>query len=121
MSKPVRRLLHSVMRVALRTRGAIMSEPRTIMTGIVFGESPRWHDGRRWFSDWARQEIIAVTATGNSETVVSGPDQGFGPACIGWLPDGRLLLVSGRQHALLRQEADGTFATHADLSGAFGD
>jgi len=98
-----------------------MSEPRTIMTGIVFGESPRWHDGRLWFSDWARQEIIAVTPTGNSETVVSGPDQGFGPACIDWLPDGRLLLVSGRQHALLRQEADGTFATHADLSGAFGD
>ena len=98
-----------------------MSEPRTIMTGIVFGESPRWHDGRLWFSDWARQEIITVTPSGHSETVLSGPDNGFGPACIDWLPDGRLLLVSGRRRALLRREADGTLATHADLSTAFGD
>ena len=98
-----------------------MSEPRTIMTGIVFGESPRWHDGRLWFSDWARQEIITVTPSGHSETVLSGPDNGFGPACIDWLPDGRLLLVSGRRRALLRREADGMLATHADLSTAFGD
>jgi sugar lactone lactonase YvrE len=98
-----------------------MSELRTIMTGIVFGESPRWHDGRLWFSDWARQEIITVTPSGHSETVLSGPDNGFGPACIDWLPDGRLLLVSGRRRALLRREADGTLTTHADLSTAFGD
>jgi sugar lactone lactonase YvrE len=98
-----------------------MSEPRTIMTGIVFGESPRWHDGRLWFADWARQEIITVTPSGHDETVLSGPDNGFGPACIDWLPDGRLLLVSGRRRALLRREADGTLATHADLSTAFED
>ena len=96
-----------------------MSELRTIMTGIVFGESPRWHEGRLWFADWARQEIIAVTPSGESEVVLSGPDQGFGPACIDWLPDGRLLLVSGRRRALLRREPDGTLATHADLSTAF--
>ena len=98
-----------------------MSELRTIMTGIVFGESPRWHEGRLWFADWARQEIIAVTPSGESEVVLSGPDQGFGPACIDWLPDGRLLLVSGRRRALLRREPDGTLATHADLSTAFED
>jgi sugar lactone lactonase YvrE len=97
-----------------------MSEPRTIMTGIVFGESPRWHDGRLWFSDWARQEIITVTPSGHSETVLSGLSEGFGPACIDWLPDGRLLVVSGQQQALLRREADGTLARHADLSAAFG-
>ena len=97
-----------------------MSEPRTIMTGIVFGESPRWHDGLLWFSDWARQEIITVTPSGHSETVLSGLSEGFGPACIDWLPDGRLLVVSGQQQALLRREADGTLARHADLSAAFG-
>jgi sugar lactone lactonase YvrE len=31
-----------------------MSEPQTLMTGIAFGESPRWHDDRLWFSDWPR-------------------------------------------------------------------
>jgi sugar lactone lactonase YvrE len=98
-----------------------MSELRTIMTDIAFGESPRWHEGRLWFADWARQEIIAVTPSGDAEVVVRGPDHGFGPACIDWLPDGRLLLVSGRRRALLRREADGTLATHADLSTAFED
>ena len=98
-----------------------MSELRTIMTGIVFGESPRWHEGRLWFADWARQEVIAVTPDGDSEVVVGGPDTGFSPVCFDWLPDGRLLLVSGPRRALLRREADGTIATHADLSTAFGD
>ena len=50
-----------------------MSDPRTLMTGIVFGESPRWHDGRLWFADWARQEIIAVDLDGNSEMMLRPP------------------------------------------------
>jgi len=37
--------------------------------------------------------------------------------CIDWLPDGRLLIVSGRQGRLMRQQPDGTLLTHADLSG----
>jgi len=36
------------------------------MTGIVFGESPRWHDDRLWFSDWGAQEVVAVDLEGNS-------------------------------------------------------
>jgi sugar lactone lactonase YvrE len=38
------------------------------------------------------------------------------PFCIDWLPDGRLAIVSGRDGSLLRREADGSLATHADLS-----
>jgi sugar lactone lactonase YvrE len=98
-----------------------MSDLRTIMSGITFGESPRWHDGRLWFADWATQEIIAVTPSGTAEVVVRGPDHGFGPACIDFLADGRLLLVSGRRNALLRREPDGSLVTHADLSRAFAD
>jgi len=97
-----------------------MSEPRTLMTGIVFGESPRWHDGRLWFADWARQEVIAVDLDGKSEVMLRSPGDGsFGPVCIDWLPDGRLLLVSGATRSVERLEPDGTLATHADLSGAF--
>jgi sugar lactone lactonase YvrE len=88
------------------------------MDGIVFGESPRWFDGRLWFADWARQDIIAVTPDGRSEVVLSGLAEGFGPVCLDFLPDGRLLLVSGRQQALLRREADGSLVRHADLSPA---
>ncbi len=90
-----------------------MSELQTLMTGIEFGESPRWHDGRLWFSDWGSQEIIAVDLEGKSEVIVRV--QSF-PFCIDWLPDGRLLIVSARDRLLLRREPDGSLVTHADLS-----
>jgi sugar lactone lactonase YvrE len=60
-----------------------MTELRTLMTGIAFGESPRWHDGRLWFADWGAQEVIAVDAEGNSEAVVRVPFPSI-PMCIGW-------------------------------------
>ena len=88
---------------------------RTLMTGLAMGESPRWHEGRLWFSDWGAQEIIAVDVSGNSEIVVRVPF--FLPFCIDWLPDGRLLIVSGRECLLLRRELDGSLVSHADLRG----
>ena len=91
-----------------------MPEPQTLMTGIAFGESPRWHDGRLWFADWGAQELIAVDLEGSSEVVVRVPSF---PFCVDWLPDGRLLIVSARDRLLLRREPDGSLATHADLSG----
>ena len=87
---------------------------KTLMTGIVFGEQPRWHDGRLWFSDWGTREVIALDLDGDSEVVLEGPSF---PLCVGWLPDGRLLLVSARDGRLLRRESDGSLTTHADLSG----
>lgn len=96
-----------------------MSELQTLMTGIAFGESPRWHDGRLWFSDWVAQEIIAVDLEGNSEVIVRVPFPSI-PMCIDFLPDGRLLIVSSHERRLLRREADGTLVTHADLSGLSG-
>jgi sugar lactone lactonase YvrE len=87
--------------------------PHTLMTGIALGESPRWHDGRLWFSDWGAQEILAIDPEGDSEVMLGGPAL---PFCIDWLPDGRLLVVSGREGLLLRRERDGSLATHADLT-----
>jgi sugar lactone lactonase YvrE len=89
-------------------------EPQMLMTGIAFGESPRWHDGRLWFADWGAQELIAVDLEGRSEVVVRVPSF---PFCVDWLPDGRLLIVSARDRLLLRREPDGSLATRADLSG----
>ncbi|MGO9410524.1 MAG: SMP-30/gluconolactonase/LRE family protein [Spirochaetia bacterium] len=84
----------------------------TLMTGIAFGESPRWHEGRLWFSDWGAEKIIAVDLAGNSEVIARV--QSF-PFCIDWLPDGRLLIVHSRDRLLQRLELDGTLVTHADL------
>src|SRR5215470_19413665 len=85
---------------------------QVLVTGIAMGESPRWHENRLWFSDWGAQEIVAVDLDGNSEIAVQIPFQL--PFCIDWLPDGRLLVVSGREGRLLRRERDGSLVTHAD-------
>jgi sugar lactone lactonase YvrE len=85
----------------------------TLLTGLAMGESPRWHDARLWFSDWGAQEILSVDGTGQSRVVLrTGLEL---PFCIDWLPDGRLLVVAGREARVLRQENDGSLVTYADL------
>jgi sugar lactone lactonase YvrE len=90
-----------------------MPEPQTLMTGLAIGESPRWHDGRLWLCNWGAQEVLAVDRGGASEIAARVPTTV--PFCIDWLPDGRLLIVSGREGLLLRREPDGSLVTHADL------
>jgi sugar lactone lactonase YvrE len=92
-----------------------MPEPELLLDGLVLGESPRWHEGRLWLSDWGAGEILAVGLDGRSEVMARG--LGPLPFCFDWLPDGTLLVVAGRDGRLLRQEPDGTLVAHADLSG----
>ena len=91
----------------------MMAKLQTLITGIVFGEQPRWHEDRLWFSDWGAREVIAVDLNGNREVILQPPSF---PCCVDWLPDGTLLVVSGGEGRLLRRESDGTLVTHADLS-----
>ena len=90
-------------------------EAQVLLTGLMTGESPRWHDGRLWFSNWGAQEVIAVDVEGNSE-VVARVETTL-PFSIDWLPDGRLLIVSGPEGLVLRREPDGSLVPHADLRG----
>jgi len=92
-----------------------MSETRVLLDGLAIGESPRWHEGRLWFSNWGAQEVVAVDLEGNSEVVVRVPAAFL--FSIDWLPDGRLLAVSGMEALLLRRKPDGSLATHAELRG----
>lgn len=88
-------------------------QPRVLLTGLGFGESPRWHDGRLWFCNWGKQEVIAVDGEGRSEVMARIATTI--PFCIDWL-QGKLLVVSGQERLLLRRESDGSLITHADLS-----
>jgi sugar lactone lactonase YvrE len=90
-----------------------MSGPEVLMEGVVFGESPRWHDGRLWFSDWGANKVIALDPGGGHEVVATV--ESF-PMCIDFLPDGRLLVVDSARRRLLRREPDGSLVQHADLS-----
>jgi sugar lactone lactonase YvrE len=87
----------------------------TVIDGFSFLEGPRWHDERIWFSDFYTHRVHSAREDGSDLRVeASVPEQ---PSGLGWLPDGRLLIVSMRDRRLLRREADGTLVTHADLSG----
>jgi sugar lactone lactonase YvrE len=90
-----------------------VNPPEVLLEGIMFGESPRWHDGRLWFSDWGAHQVIALDVTGGHEVMAAVASF---PMCIDFLPDGRLLVVDSAQRRLLRREPDGTLAGHADLS-----
>lgn len=86
----------------------------TVLGGLAFPEGPRWRDGRLWFSDMHSNEVIAMTPTGARETVFThvGPVSG-----LGWLPDGRMLVVSMEDRKLMRIEPNGEAVLHADLGG----
>ena len=85
-----------------------------LCSGFGLVESPRWHDGRLWFSDWTGGQIVAVDADGVTEVVLRHRSL---PMCFDFLPDGRLVLVSNQERALLTLDTDGHLSTYADLSG----
>ncbi len=86
---------------------------RTLLGGLAFGEAPRWRDGRLYFSDMHAHEVVAMTPDGARETIIESPTAVSG---LGWLPDGRMLIVSMDDMKLMRRETDGRLVEHADLS-----
>ena len=88
----------------------------TLLDGLAFPEGPRWRDGRLFFSDQHDRRVLAVDPAGNAETIVEVPQQ---PSGLGWLPDGRMLIVSMLDRRVLRLE-DETLVEHADLSDLAG-
>jgi sugar lactone lactonase YvrE len=88
---------------------AVIAE--TWVEGLRFGECPRWRGGRLWLSDFYDHAVKVVGADGRVEVVVEVPGQ---PAGLGWLPDGRMLVVSMVDRRLLCFDGTRT-REHADL------
>jgi sugar lactone lactonase YvrE len=64
----------------------VTDDLRVLATGRGLVESPRWYDGRLYYSDWTAGEVLTLDGTVVA-TVTSLP------LCTGFLPDGRLLIV----------------------------
>lgn len=80
--------------------------------GGNFFESPRWHDGRWWLSDFYRHQVVTVTTDGTEQVEFEVEGQ---PSGLGWMPDGSLLAVSMTDRRILRRAVDGTVSVHADV------
>lgn len=90
----------------------------TVAEGFAFLECPRWHEHRLWFVDFYTYRVYSAHGDGSDVRVEAEvPAQ---PSGLGWLPDGRLLVVSMKDARVLRREADGSLVTHADLSSMVG-
>jgi sugar lactone lactonase YvrE len=85
-----------------------------LIDGCHFTEDPRWRDGRLWYSDFYGHAVHSTSPSGDDRVELALGDQ---PSGLGWLPDGRLLVVSMTDRKVIRVEADGSVVDHADLSG----
>src|ERR1700754_391002 len=88
----------------------------TVVSGLSYPESPRWHQDRLWFSDMYAREVMSAHEDGTDLRMEAQVPQC--PSGLGWLPDGRLLVVSMRDCRLLRREHHGALVTHAELTDA---
>ncbi|MEA5360805.1 SMP-30/gluconolactonase/LRE family protein [Amycolatopsis sp., V23-08] len=89
-------------------------QPTVVAEGFSYLECPRWHDGRLWVSDFYTEKVVAIDGHGDTDVVAEVPAQ---PSGLGFLPDGRLLVVSMRDHRLLVRDESGELTEYADLSG----
>lgn len=88
-------------------------ELHELHTGGSFFESPRWHDGRWYVSDFYRHEVLTLSEAGEATQVMEVEAQ---PSGIGWMPDGSMLVVSMKDQTILRRSSEGEVSVHADLS-----
>ena len=89
-----------------------MTQTRVLFDGGAFLEGPRWRAGKLWFSDMHGGQIMTASMDGKTEVFENVPQR---PSGLGWLPDGRMLIVSMNDRKVLRMEPGG-LVEHADLS-----
>ena len=96
-----------------RVIGSAVMKTQVLADGLHFPEGPRWRDGSLYFSDMHGDVVQRLDPASRELTVVAEVDH---PSGLGWLPDGRMLVVSMEKRQVLRQEPGGELVVHADLS-----
>jgi sugar lactone lactonase YvrE len=92
------------------TNENLIAEP--FLSGLYFGECPRWHEGRLWYSDFFDHAVSSVSPDGERQVEVDFDGE---PGGLGWLPDGRLLFTSRLERLIMRREPDHSLVVHGDL------
>jgi sugar lactone lactonase YvrE len=90
-----------------------MRKFETLISGMSFTECPRWRNGKLYFSDFYSQRVLAVALDGTVQTIAEVPGR---PSGLGFLPDGRLLIVSMRDRRIMLREFDSSLVEYSDLS-----
>jgi sugar lactone lactonase YvrE len=104
--------------MALSTAAEDTSAPWTrrpagvLIDGLGFAEGLRWQANELYFSDIAAGRVVAVAGDGAARDVVEVPGR---PSGLGFLPDGRLLVVSMAEKALFVWDGS-ELVRYADLS-----
>ncbi|MBK1699550.1 SMP-30/gluconolactonase/LRE family protein [Thiococcus pfennigii] len=86
------------------------------LDGLIFPETPRWHEGRLWLTDRYAQRVLTLSPRDIVETILEMDDR---PGGLGWLPDGTLLVIAIETRRIYRLVA-GRLELHADLSDMLG-
>ena len=87
-------------------------ETKVLVDGLVFGECPRWHEGKLWFCDVHAYQVMTTDLEGKTDIIVEVPAR---PSGLGFMPDGKLMIVSVRNSQLLRLDSEGLTLV-ADMS-----
>lgn len=87
-------------------------QAQVLRDGLTFGEAPRWHDGRLWYSDFYRHAIFSTDDGADERLELMVPHQ---PSGLGWLPDGDLLFVSMTDQRVMRRHDDAS-VLYCDIS-----
>lgn len=86
---------------------------QVLASGIIMGESPRWHGGELWLADWVAGQILVVAADGTKRVMYEGLAM---PFSFDWDGAGRMLVVAGAGKQLLREDGEGQLGLFVDLA-----
>jgi sugar lactone lactonase YvrE len=92
--------------------GPVEVEAQPFIDGIIYGEGPRWHEGRLWFTDGFAGKVYSVGEAGDV-TVEAAVAKASG---LGWLPNGTLVVSTLMDAKIHHIDSSGNVTTTFDYT-----